>query len=262
MGGPPILRVENATVYRGDTRVFDALDLVIPTGRSTAVLGPNGAGKSTLLQLVTRDLYPVARPETRVEVLGRSRWHVYELRQHLGIVSQELHLRYQRDASGLDVALSGLYASIGIHSNHAPSEADRALAASWLERLGAGHLAERAITAMSAGEQRRCLLARALINDPDTLLLDEPTVSLDLAAAFDLLRDLRGQLNRGRRLVLVTHHLQEIPPEVSWVVLLKAGSVLAEGPKVEMVTSARLSELFDVRLQVIERDGYYQVFPA
>jgi iron complex transport system ATP-binding protein len=262
MGDPSVLSLRRATVYRGSTRVFDRLDLDIPSHCSTAVLGPNGAGKSTLLQLVTRDVYPAWDPECRVSVLGRERWHVFDLRDRIGVVSHELCLRYQREVRGLDVALSGLYSSVGVYRNHTPAAHDLERAASALARLGAAHLSERSFTAMSAGEQRRCLLARALINEPEILLLDEPTASLDLRASFELLTLLEQLLDEGRRLVLVTHHLQEIPPAVQWVVLLRAGRVLAAGPKEEMLSSRLISELFDVPVVVVAQGGFYQVLPA
>ncbi|MDX1383943.1 MAG: ATP-binding cassette domain-containing protein [Thermoanaerobaculia bacterium] len=259
---PPILKLTDATVYRGDTRVFDRLSLEIPADRSSVVLGPNGAGKTTLLQLVTRDLYPVHRPGSSVEVMGRSRWNVAELRHELGIVSQELHLRHQRQVTGLDVVVSGFFGSVGVHRHQRVGDTRLQVAQTCLERLRIAHLAGRRFTSMSAGEQRRCLLARALVSEPGVLLLDEPTVSLDLASAFELVADLRRLIREGRHLVLVTHHLQEIPPEVSWAVLLDRGRVVAQGPKSEVLQAPTLSQLFGTPLRLVESDGFYQALPA
>jgi iron complex transport system ATP-binding protein len=258
---PPLLSIQNATVFRGQTRVFDRLSLEIPSGRSTAVLGPNGAGKTTLLQLVTRDLYPIWAPDASVRLFGEARWNLFALRRRLGVVSQELHLRHQREVRALDVVLSGYASSIGLWGQE-PADATRlARARAMLERLGVARLENRAFTAMSAGEQRRCLLGRALINDPPTLLLDEPTASLDLRSALDLLAILRRLARDGRTLVLVTHHLDEIPPEIEWVVFLKNGTVTAEGPRETMLDDAPLSDLFDVALRVVRSDGFCRVVP-
>jgi iron complex transport system ATP-binding protein len=131
-----------------------------------------------------------------------------------------------------------------------------------LARMGIAHLADRVFTAMSAGEQRRCLLARALVNDPPTLLLDEPTASLDLRAAFELIAVLRELLREGRTLVLVTHHLDEIPPEIEWVVLLKSGRIVAEGERDAMLADQPLSELFEAPLHVVRSDGFCRAVPA
>ena len=259
---PPILSIENATVYRGDTLVFDRLSLEIPAGRSTAILGPNGAGKTTLLQLVTRDLYPVWAPDAHVRLFGEERWNLFALRRRLGVVSQELLLRHQRDLRALDVVLSGFHASIGVWHRDPADAATLARARRVLERLGIAHLEERMFTAMSAGEQRRCLLSRALVHEPATLLLDEPTVSLDLRAAFELVAILRELLREGRTLILVTHHLDEIPPEIGWIVLLRRGRVVAEGEREAMLTDERLSDLFGVSLRVLRSGGFCRVAPA
>jgi iron complex transport system ATP-binding protein len=258
----PLLTIENATVFRGDTRVFDRLSLEIPAGRSTAILGPNGAGKTTLLQLLTRDLYPVWAPDAHVRLFGEERWNLFDLRRRLGIVSQELHLRHQREVSALEVVLSGYYASIGLWRREPPGAERLSRARAILARLGVAHLEDRPFLAMSAGEQRRCLLGRALVNDPPTLLLDEPTVSLDLRAAFELIAILRELLREGRTLVLVTHHLDEIPPEIGWVILLKRGRVVAEGPRERMLADASLSELFEVPLRVVRSGGFCRAVPA
>jgi iron complex transport system ATP-binding protein len=259
---PKLVEIENATVYRGDTRVFSGLSLDIDTGVSTAVLGPNGAGKSTLLQLIAHELHPVALTTTRVRVLGHTSWNVFELRSELGLISHELALTYQREVLGLEVVVSGFFASIGTwdHQEITPVHLEAARAV--MGRLGISRLEERSIRAMSAGEQRRCLLARALVHDPHTLLFDEPTTSLDLKSAFELLGDLRTLAQSGKTLVIVTHHVHEIPPEVSSVILLKRGMVFARGAKADLLRSDALSDLFDTRLEVLERAGFYQVFPA
>jgi iron complex transport system ATP-binding protein len=256
-----LVEIENATVYRGDARVFSGLTLDIDTGVSTAVLGPNGAGKSTLLQLIAHEVHPVVLPTTRVRVLGRSSWNVFELRSELGLISHELALTYQREVVGLDVAVSGFFASIGTwdHQEIAPAHFDAARAV--MARLGISRLEARSMRAMSAGEQRRCLLARALIHEPHTLLFDEPTTSLDLKSAFELLADLRSLALAGKTLVIVTHHVHEIPPEVSAVILLKQGKVFARGSKADLLRSDALSDLFDTPLEVVERLGFYQVYP-
>jgi iron complex transport system ATP-binding protein len=259
---PPLLSIENATVYRGDTRVFDRLSLEIPAGRSTVILGPNGAGKTTLLQLVTRDLYPVWAADAHVRLFGEERWNLFALRRRLGIVSHELLLRHQRELVASDVVLSGFHSSIGLWGQPPADAATRERARAMLERMNIAHLGDRVFTAMSAGEQRRCLLARALVNDPSTLLLDDPTVSLDLRAAFELIGILRDLLREGRTLILVTHHLDEIPPEIEWVVLLKQGRVVAQGHRDAMLADQPLSELFEVALRVVRSDGFCRAVPA
>ena len=257
-----VLEILNATVYRDNTPVFDRLSLTVARGEHTAILGPNGAGKSTLLKLLARELYPLADDDCRVQIFGRENDSVWELRAQLGIISNDLQQAYSPTAPGLHVVLSGYYASIGVwqHQEYEAAQIERA--GQLLTQLGVGHLADRPYGAMSTGEQRRCLLARALIHDPQALVLDEPTSGLDLKACFQYLDLLRSLMRAGRTVILVTHHIHEIPPEIARVVLLKNGRVVADGAKQAVLTEQQLSALFDVELHLVERNGYYQVLPA
>jgi len=259
----PLIEIHDAEIYREDTRVFEHLSLRIEDGSHTAILGPNGAGKSTLLRLLTRDIYPVHREGSWVRILGEERWDVFELRSQLGIVSYEMQMQYERSIRGRDVVLSGFFSSVGVgfFSHLQPTPEQRARAEQVLRDLGATQLADKPIGAMSSGEQRRCLLGRALVHNPRILVLDEPTTNLDLKAKFEFLAEIRKLVHQDRTLVLVTHHVDEIPPEITRVVLLREGRVIADGPKAEMLTSERLSALFDTPLHLLEHQGFFQAVP-
>jgi iron complex transport system ATP-binding protein len=257
-----IIEIQHVSAYRGHTRVFNDLSLEIAPGCHTAILGPNGAGKSTLLKLLSREIYPVQRPGSYIRVFGQERWNVWDLRAHFGMVSHDLQHEYLGHARGLNVILSGYYSSIDTWSHQQFSAEDRARAERIMERLGVAELKDRPFAAMSTGEQRRFLLGRALINDPDTLLLDEPTSGLDLKACFQYLDIVRGLMQSGKTLILVTHHIHEIPPEVGRVVLLKAGAVIADGDKSTVLTSAQLSQLFDTPIELVRANGFYQALPG
>ena len=159
------------------------------------------------------------------------------------------------------VVCSGFFASVGVYRNHGLTDAQRRRAEATAAKQGVGDLLERRFDTLSSGEQRRLLLARALVHEPHTLLLDEPATGLDLKAAFALMERLRDLATAGTTLIVVTHHVDQIPPEVERVVLLKAGRVFADGPKDEVLASATLSELFEVGVKLVERDGYHQVLP-
>jgi iron complex transport system ATP-binding protein len=262
MAAPPLIEIENADVFRGETRVFDGLSLRIEQGESTAILGPNGSGKSTLLRLLSRELYPVAREGSWVRILGKSRWDVFALRQQLGLVSHELQAAYPRSVCGLDVVLSGFFASVGLHPHQELTRVQQERAEAVLGELGAAHLRDKPIASMSGGEQRRCLLGRALVHAPHTLVLDEPTTSLDLKATFELIALFQKLARQGKTLILVTHHVHEIPPEISRVVLLRQGRVFADGQKEAVLTDETLSRLFDVPIRIVERSGFFQAFPG
>lgn len=262
MSSEPFLEIDDASVYRGENLVFQGLSLSIDVGQSTVVLGPNGSGKTTLLKLLTRELHAVHRDEPSVRLFGRGNWNVFELRKRMGVVSQDLQFSYQRPIDARSVVLSGFYASIGVHPHQSVSKDQLELAEQALASMGISALADAEFSHLSTGEQRRCLLARALVHDPEVLVFDEPTTGLDMKASFELIGILRSLANRGKTLVLVTHHLEEVIPEIGRAVLLKAGRVFAAGPKAEVLTSDRLSRLFEVALSVVEYSGFVRALPA
>lgn len=257
-----IIEIKDATVYRGQHRVFDNFSLELRFGCNTAILGPNGAGKSTLLKLLARELYPVEREDGYVHIFGKDRWDVWELRSRFGIVSHELQQQYVGNARGLNVILSGYYSSIDTAWHHKFSDEDTARAHRLMDMLGIADLKQRMFGEMSTGEQRRFLLGRALINDPATLILDEPTSGLDLRACFQYLDVIRRLMQDGKTIILVTHHIHEIPPEISHVVLLKNGAVSAQGKKTEILTDQHLSTLFDTPVTLVQAHGFYQAMPG
>lgn len=257
-----IIELRNVTAYRGDTRVFDGVSLELSPGRNTAILGPNGAGKSTLLKLLTREIYPRPREDSYMRILGHDRWNVWELREHLGIVSHDLQHQYTDVALGLNVILSGYYSSIDTWPHHVFSAGQQARAREIAQLLGVTHLLGKFYAEMSTGEQRRFLLARALVNDPDTLVLDEPTSGLDLKACFQYLDFIRTLMRDGKTVLLVTHHLHEIPPEITHVMLLEQGRVMADGEKRDVLTHKNLSRLYGVPIELMEKNGFYQALPG
>lgn len=263
MKPPPLLDIQNATIFRGTTRVFDGLSLRIEQQQQVAVVGPNGAGKTTLLKLINREIYPVASAGSRVQVLGRTDWNVWALREQIGVVSDDLHMRYRRTTTGLNVVVSGFFSSIGTHGQLARRVTGnkRLRALETMRELGIEDLADVSLERMSTGQQRRCLLARALVHEPRTLILDEPTSGLDLAASFEYLERIRRLIDSGHSIVLVTHHLNEIPLEINRVILLNAGEVVADGPKDEVLTEQNLEATYGVPLRIAVVDGHYLAYP-
>jgi len=229
MSDPKLIEIHDATIWRGSTRVFENLSLDIEQHERVAILGPNGCGKTTLLKTINRELYPAAKPGSFIRILGKDRWNVWELRKQIGVVSNDLQQRYTPTTSAIEVVVSGFYSSIGVHGALADrvSSQQTTAATKTLAELGIESLRNTPLNRMSSGQQRRCLLARALVHDPVTLILDEPTSGLDFAASFDYLERIRALARKGRNIVIVTHHLNEIPPEVDRVILLQQGRVAA-----------------------------------
>lgn len=264
MSEAPLIEIRDATIFRGNTQVFDRFSLTIPQHQAVAILGPNGSGKTTLLKVINREIYPLQGDGSSVRILGRDRWNVWDLRSHIGLVSHDLQAHYDARATGLDVVVSGFHSSIGVHGLLAGrvTAAQRELAFSTLKNLGAEALSGRRLANMSTGQQRRCLLGRALVHDPDTLILDEPTAGLDLAAAFDYLDRIRRLSAVGKNIVLVSHTPGEIPPEIQRIVLLRAGRVIADGVKDRVLTEHNLQQTYGVGVRIAAIDGYYFTYPA
>jgi iron complex transport system ATP-binding protein len=269
---PPLLELVDATVVKDGVRILDRLTLSIRDGEHTAILGPNGAGKTTLINLLTHDDYPcTGEPDgdahveraPAVRVLGDSHWNVFDLRTRLGIISSDLHARFVSGNNagsirGEDAVVSGFFATQGFLVNLDVTLAMRVRARAALEGLDAGHLAEKRMDRMSTGEARRVLIARALIGEPRALVLDEPSVGLDLVAQRRFLEMVRSVAQRGTTIVLITHHVEEIFPEIGHVILLQRGRVMDAGPKRAMLTPHHLGALFGIPVQVTESDGYFQ----
>ena len=255
----PLIEFQNVTVARDGRRLLDAVSLTIREGEHAAILGPNGAGKTSLVRAIMREYYPSSPgPETIFRFRGRDRWDAFDLRSHIGIVSSDLQQTFARPISGREVVLSGFFSSIGLFTHDVTPDmeekADRILAF-----LGVAHLADRPMTAVSSGEARRLLIGRALVHDPKTLLLDEPSASLDLHALHILRKTLRKIARAGTGIILVTHNLHDIIPEISRVILMRDGTIWRDGPKPEILTNDAIGGLFAAPVHVMEAGGYYYV---
>ena len=259
MNNPPLLEYRNVTVCRDERVALDGITVSIEAGEHVAILGPNGCGKSTLIKTITRECYPRLAGEWKLEIMGQKIWNVFELRAMLGIVSNDLMQACQREHKGREIVLSGFFSSVGLWPYyHVTPEMERK-ADEVIALLEATHLADRWMDELSSGEARRFLIARALVHNPKALVLDEPTTSLDIRAQVEIRDTLRKIAAAGTGIILVTHHLYEIIPEIDRVILLKDGKVARDGAKADLLRDDVLSELFGLPCEVIERNGYYHL---
>lgn len=253
----PLIEFQDVTLMRGDTKALRGFTLTIHEGEHVAILGPNGSGKSSFIKAITRECYPIHGSALRI--LGRERWNIFELRFLLGIVSNDWMLACSRDYTGRETVLSGFFSSVGVWPHHLVTSEMQEKASELLDLLEVTHLADRNVSEMSSGEARRMLIGRALVHNPRALVFDEPSNSLDPHATNELRATMRKLAEMGKSIILVTHTLPDIIPEIERVVMVKDGRVFLDGPKDELLTSRHLSSLFRLPVEVIRRGDYFHI---
>jgi iron complex transport system ATP-binding protein len=255
-----IVELEHVHVARGSSVVLHDVSLRIEAGEHLAILGPNGCGKSTLLKTITCECYPLAKPETHVRIMGRERWDLTELKRRMGVVSAELPGKPMLSTTGFDAIVTGFFSSSTLWPNLTVTDAMRERAEEVLVLVGAERLREKPVGEMSAGQQRRVMIGRALAGGGEMLLLDEPSNALDLGAQHDLRVMLRELAQKGVAIVLITHQIADILPEMGRIVMMREGRIVADGTKGELLTAERLSGLFGREIEVSERGGWWSAW--
>ncbi|MDR1710269.1 MAG: ABC transporter ATP-binding protein [Propionibacteriaceae bacterium] len=252
-----VIELEGVSIIRGQATLLDQVNWTVDESDRWVVIGPNGAGKTTLLQVVGAQWHPSKGRATLLgETLGRV--DVFELRPRIGVTSAALADRIPKGESVRDVVISAAYAVTG-RWREAYEDLDYARAELLMERLQVAALAERTFGTLSEGERKRVQIARALMTDPELLLLDEPAAGLDLAGREALVATLSEICldSRAPATILVTHHVEEIPVGITHALLLRDAKIIAAGPLEQTLTSAALSDTFDMDLEVSHVDGRY-----
>jgi iron complex transport system ATP-binding protein len=252
-----VVELAGVSIVRGDAVLLDGIDWSIDETDRWVVIGPNGAGKTTMLQILAAQMHPTTGVVGLLgEVLGAV--DVFELRPRIGLTSAALADRLPRSERVSDVVVSASYAVLG-RWREEYDEQDHQRAKVLLTELGIGHLSERTFGTLSEGERKRVQIARALMTDPELMLLDEPAAGLDLTGREQLVRSLSAiaTAEGAPAMVLVTHHVEEIPPGFTHALLLKKGRVVAAGPIEQALTDQNLSDTFDLALSLTQSDGRY-----
>ena len=252
-----VIEFAGVSVRRGSTLLLDAIDWAVEEDERWVVLGPNGAGKTTLLQVAAARMHPTSGVAAVLgEILGTVQLN--EVQTRVGLTSAALADAIPREERVRDVVVSAAYGVLG-RWNEEYDDADHERAAGLLHEVGAAHLAERTFGTLSEGERKRVQVARALMTDPELLLLDEPAAGLDLGGREDLVSTLEGIAHNpdAPATVLVSHHVEEIPPGFTHALMLRAGRVVAQGPLAEVVTADALSQTYRMPLLLDHADGRF-----
>lgn len=244
-----ILRLKEVTVRRSDTEILHGIGWEVQPGQNWVILGPNGAGKTTLLKIITGYLWPTSG---QVEVLGEhfGRVDLRELRRSVAVVSDSLYGQIHDELSGFEVLIAGARAHLNLFGEASGEEKNRAACVSKL--TGVEPLLEKEFGVMSSGERRRLLIARALMPRPRILILDEPCAGLDIPGREFVLETIRrvASAKHAPAIIFTTHHIEEILPVFTHVLMLAGGRQFASGTLRENITSNRLSKLFGIRMTV------------
>lgn len=258
----PFFETRNANVWRGDVLALRDLDINLRHGENVAILGANGAGKSSMLKLMSGEVRVEANPGAFCKLFGEELWNLEELRHRIGIVMPEEVARFDPEEIAADVVRSAFRGSYGRTGDMRFKAEEKKRATRAMEETGVASLAGRLFGQLSSGEKRRFLIARALVHDPEVLVLDEPSTALDFGGRLAVLERLRVVAQNTGNIVLVTHDPGEILPEIGRVILLRDGRIFADGKKRDVITPENLGELYGMSLRLRWADGWAMVRPA
>lgn len=252
-----LVEFDRATVIKGDAKVLDDITFTIRPGENVALLGPNGSGKSSIIKTITRDYYPNQNfDRDPVKIFGQANWNVFSLRSKLGIVSADMQNFLHRNITVREIILSGFFQSVGLFRNHLVTPEMEIKTDEIMDFLGISHLEKKTMVTLSAGEERLVMIGKALIHNPEAMILDEPTNSLDFRAVHQFRETVQKIAQSGKSVILVTHNLLDIIPEINRVLLIKDGRIFSDGPKEEVLNSSNLETLFGLPV-CLEKEGPY-----
>ncbi|MDW5564354.1 MAG: ATP-binding cassette domain-containing protein [Methanomassiliicoccus sp.] len=253
----PLVEMCRASVVKGRSVILRDVDLRIEQGERIAILGPNGSGKSSLIKLMLGEFrHDTSGEGSFVRIRGEEHFSLFDVRMAFGLVSGDLQHDFRRSMTVTEVVLSGFFGSIGTNRSQKLTEEMEEKAMVALSQVGSGHLSSRTMATLSTGEARRVLMARALVNEPEALILDEPMNSLDLTGKHIVREAMRSLAQSGRTLVLVTHDPSDIIPEIRRVILMKDGQVFRDGGITEL-EERNLTELYGVSVRMTKIDDRY-----
>lgn len=253
---PPLIKVENLSFWRENGPILSKVNWTVNPGDHWVIFGPNGSGKTTILKILTGYLFP---SEGSVSILGQTigQTDIFELRKKVGWVSASLETLIHDEDAALEIVLAGRFASTRLWFNTSEAEDQKAL--SIMKMLGLADKAKKNWEVLSQGERKKVLIARALMTDPEILILDEPCEGLDLAARERFLAEVSvlAHKNPPLTMLLVTHHVEEISSFFNKMMILKAGKVVAQDDLNKLLTNTVLSQVFEIPVHITEKNGHY-----
>jgi iron complex transport system ATP-binding protein len=253
----PLIEMRKVAITKGRVTVLRNVNLQVERGEKIVILGPNGSGKSSLIKaMIGEDRHDTSVRGSYLKINGEENWDLFDIRKAFGLVSGEIQFEFHRSMDCLDAVLSGFFGSVGTNRSQKITPEMNMAATDALSSIGAGHLAKRLVSTLSTGEARRVIMARALVHDPEALILDEPMNSLDLTGKHLVRESMRDLARSGRTIVLVTHDPADIIPDIDRAIMMKDGTVFSDGDMTSL-TPENLTMLFGVPVNLRKiRDRY------
>jgi iron complex transport system ATP-binding protein len=255
-----LITIKNATVRRNNKLILKDVDFSINKGEHTAILGPNGAGKSTLLNVCSMEIHPLWRENLLIKRFNSNIISKEELRKHIGVVSQLIFDMCNTTYLVKEVVASGIFSSVGFDFHHHVTQEHWRLTDEVLKDNYCLHLADKTMNSLSTGESQRVLLARALVHNPNLLLLDEAASGLDFPSRSHYRKALTNAINKDKTIVMITHELSQILPEINRIILMKDGMIYKIGNKEELLNEEILSQLYGQKVYVAKKNGIYSAW--
>ncbi len=254
------LELKNINIYYDDNIIINNINLSLETGQNTVLIGANGSGKSTLIKTITKLKHPIYDKNSQLKLFNSPNISIWELRSKIGFVCTELDSRMKPNMTITDIIMSGLQGTFGLLNKEIITSEQKERLGKVIKMLNI-QVCGKYYYELSDGEKRKVLLARALINHPIVLILDEPTTMLDLKSSYSLLSDLRQLSNEKVTLFYTTNNIETIITEISRIILLKKGKIIADGEPSKVMTSENISNLYDYNLNILQKDGFWRAFP-
>lgn len=255
-----LIEIKNASVRRNNKYILENVSFEIKKGEHTAILGPNGSGKSTLLNICSMEIHPLWSEKLFVNRFNKENISKDELRKHIGLVSQTIFQMCNTSYLVKDVVTSGIFSSIGIDFHHKINEDNINKTTISLENNYCFHLKDKRMNTLSTGEAQRVLLARALVHNPKLLLLDEAASGLDFPSRSHYRNALENAIKQDKTIVMITHELSQILPQINNIILMKNGKIYKQGNKEELLCEEVLSNLYDQKVYVAKKNGIYSAW--
>ena len=254
------LELKNINIYYDQKNIINNINLSLETGQNTVLIGANGSGKSTLIKSITRLKYPIYEKNSHLKLFNSTKINIWELRSKIGFVCTELDLRMKHNMTITDVIMSGLQGTFGLLNKETITSEQTKRLEKVMKLLNI-NVSNKYYCELSDGQKRKVLLARALINQPVILILDEPTTMLDIKSSYSFLNDLRQLSKEKVTIFYTTNNIENIIPEINRIIFLKKGIIIADGEPSKVMTSENISNLYDYNLNIISKNGFWRAFP-